>query len=129
MNSQKIWYDNISSLLTVKMTAGNSIKLFQFVQKYYRAIGIHPPESNKNDRQMLNSKNWLFILCAAPMLISTTAFLLYQAKTMFDIGLSIYYSTCLIFGVVSYLIIIRQMKMLCDLIENCETFFEKSIMR
>lgn len=108
------------------MADGNTIKLFQFIQKYYRAIGIHKPEPSQSDRHFLNSTNYIFILSSAPMLISSLAFLLYQAKTTYDFGLSIYYLSCLIFSGIYYIIYIRQIKNISKYIENCEMFIEQS---
>lgn len=108
------------------MAGGDSIKLFQFIQKYYRAIGIHKPESNQVDRQSFNSINWFFFLNVIPMLIATTAFFLYKAESMFEYGLSVYYVFSLTFGEIFYVLPIWQTENLSKFIENCERFIEKS---
>lgn len=116
----------ISSELSINMAGKDSIKLFQFIQNYLSAIGVHKPEPKQIDRPFFNSKNWIFISCVTPMLISSLAFFVYQAKTAFDFGLSFYYSSCLICGGIFYIIYVWKIENVSEFIENCETFVEQS---
>lgn len=77
------------------------------------------------DGHFFNSTNWIFILSGTPMLLSSLAFFVYQAKTAFDFGLSFYYSSCLIFGGIFYIIYIWKVENISKFIENCETFIEQ----
>lgn len=108
------------------MAARDSIELFQFIQNYLRAIGVHRPEPKQNDPHFFNSKNWIFILSGVPMLISSLAFFVYQAETAFDYGLTFYYSSCLVFGAIFYINYIWKVENISKFIENCETFIEQS---
>lgn len=117
---------SISSKLAVNMTGEGSIKLFQFIQKYFRAIGVRGTETNQINRSFFNLKNLIFISSAAPMLISTSTFLLYEAETTYDFGLSTYYLICLIFTGIYYIIYIWQIGNIFKFIENCETFVGQS---
>lgn len=108
------------------MADDNSIKLFQFIRKYYRAIGIYKSEPSQIDRHFFNSTNWIFILSATPMLISSIAFLSYQAKTTYDFGLSIFYLSCITFSGIYYVVYIWQIENTLTFFENCETIIKQS---
>lgn len=114
-----------SSELAAIMAVRQSIELFQFIQNFFCAIGIHRPEPKQIDGHFFNSTNWIFILSGTPMLLSSLAFFVYQAKTAFDFGLSFYYSSCLIFGGIFYIIYIWKVENISKFIENCETFIEQ----
>lgn len=108
------------------MASGDSIELFQFIKKYYDAIGINKPESNHLDWHFFNSTNWILILSAISMLISSIAFLLFQAKTTYDFGWSFLYSLCLFFGGIFYVIFSFQIKNISIFIKSCEIFIQNS---
>lgn len=102
-----------------------SVKLFNFLQKYYRTVGIHSPQSNQI-RCPFNWKNVFFVICLVKSISTTTAYLLFQAETIIDIGISIFFLACLILGLTLYLIPIWQMGNITEFIESCETFIATS---
>lgn len=106
--------------------AGDTIKLFRFIQKTYQAIGVFPPKSNQN-RSPINFKDWFFIFCEVLFFISTAAHLFFEANnSMIEYGLIFFTCTTSIFCIVTYLILFWQMKNILNFIENCERFVEKS---
>lgn len=113
----------ISLVSTVEMA--ESIKLFQFLQKFHQIIGIYPHQSNQKQR----STNWtkiVFLISFTEFLFTTIAFLLFEAKSMFDYGLVFYLLVSLINDSATYLILIWQSKNTLKFIENCVGFIEKS---
>lgn len=107
------------------MATGKSIKLFVFIRNYLSAIGVRRPKPKQFNSHFFNSTNWIFILNGTPMLISSLAFFAYRAKTVFDFGLSFYYSSCLICGGIFYIIQIWEIENVSKFIKNCEAFIEQ----
>lgn len=102
-----------------------SVKYFQFVQKFHQIIGVYPSQSN----QKHCSINWIqviFLINSALFLFTTAAFILIEAKSMFDYGFTFYAFSCMINVIVIYLTFIRQSENTLKYIENCEQFIEKS---
>ena len=106
--------------------AGTSIKLFQFIQKYYRFVGIVKPESNQI-RHSFNRINWLIIFCYGQTTVSTIAFLLFETKSVLDFGTCMYYLMSEFVSGSFYLIPIWKIGKLSNFIENCEAFIETSM--
>lgn len=108
------------------MAGDGSIKFFRFLQKFYGVIGIHRAKANQLDRHFVNSKNCIFIASAASMLISSLAFLAYQAENTFDFGLSFLYSSALTAGGILYAIFTWKIENVFRFIANCDAFIEQS---
>lgn len=106
--------------------AGRSIKLFQYIQKHYRAIGIHPNESNQIKRHFFNKKNWILVIGLVQLIVPTLAFLLFDVESMLDFGLSVYFLLGFSFCLIYYIICIWQVENISRFIENCEIFIEQS---
>lgn len=101
-----------------------SIKLFQFVQKFHRFIGIYPREPNQK-----HSTNWTQATCLisyAQYLCTTSAFLLFEANSLFDFGFVFFTLAAVVNCIAIYLIFIWQSQNTYEFIENCERFIEKS---
>lgn len=105
-------------------SGGDSIKLFKFIQKTYRDIGIYPPEPNQS-RSPINSKNCFFLYCLAQFSLTSYAYFWFQANSMIEYGMVFYTCSTTILSIVVYLIQIWQMKKFLNFIENCERFVEK----
>lgn len=105
---------------------GRSIKLFQFMQKHYRAIGIQPHELNQIDHSFFNTKNWILFICLIQLIITILAFLLFKARSMFELGLSVCFLLGLSAAGIFYIIYIWQIDNISKFIENCEKFIERS---
>lgn len=106
--------------------AGHSIKLFQFIQKYYREIGIHPRVPHQINWRLFNAKNWMLLICLIQLIIPTMAFLFFEANSTLDCGLSTYFLLGLSAGGIFYVIYIWQIDNISKFIENCETFIKQS---
>lgn len=102
-----------------------SIKLFEFNQKHYRAIGIYPTQSNQK-HSSFNSKNSIFLFCFIQFCISMTAFIIFEANNMLDYAIASFglVTTTIIMAI--YLLTLWQKENTVKFIENCEAFIEKS---
>lgn len=115
----------ISPRRTIKM-AGRSIALFRFLRKFYRAVGIHPSQSDQNYCSF-NRKNVVFCLCLVPSTIATAAFFLFKAESISDFELSLFFLPCCLLCLALYLILIWQIGKILKFIEDCEEFIERSM--
>lgn len=117
----------ISFSLSIDMASrgGGTIKLFRFIQKTYKYIGIYPPKPN-DIRSPIILKNWLVLLCEAQFFISSIAFLMFEANSMIEFGMASFMSATVLLCSVLYLVLFWEMKNILDFIGNCERFIEKS---
>lgn len=67
-----------------------------------------------------------FLICTAQLILTTTAFLVFEAKSMLEFGFTFYMLITEINCVVIYTIFVWQSKNTSKLIENCEVLVEKS---
>lgn len=101
------------------------LKLFQFIRKSYRLLDIDLGQSRQQNCQ-LNLKILLTLLCMILMLVLTSAFILFEAKTMQD------YSTCFtgffmeFFIMIFFIINLLKIPKIINLIEMMEAFIEES---
>lgn len=107
----------------VKMVG--SIRFLRFVQKFHQTIGICPPQPNQKPRQF-NSMNTIFLTCFAQFMFTTVAFLVFDTKSMFDVGFGFFMLICMVNAIVIYLIFIWQAENSLKFIANCEGFIKKS---
>lgn len=108
------------------MACVDSIKLFQFNQKYCELIGIKLPRSNQQ-HTALNCKNFIFIICSTQLAIALFGFLLTDAKSMDEYAVIFFTLTDLIQTMVAYFVLIWKLENVSKFIENCEQFIEKSM--
>lgn len=107
--------------------AGHSVKLFQFIKKYYQImLGIYSPESANQNRCSFKRKNWCFLFGFSESFVLSMAFLLSDGKSMYDSGSAFFLLICTICTTSFYLISIWEMGNMTKLTENCEVFIEKS---
>lgn len=106
--------------------AERSIKLFQFVQNYYRAIGIYSPQ---HIHHSINRKNVIFCLCLVPSISATMAFLFFKAKSVSDFGICLFFLPCWMLSITLYSMLICQMGNILNFIEDCEVFIDRSMCR
>lgn len=104
---------------------GTTIQLFKFTQNTYRDIGIFPSESNRN-HSAINSKNWFFIICHAEFLISSAAYLWYEANSWIDYEMASFTCTSVVISIIEYMMLRWQIGNIFNHIENCERFIENS---
>lgn len=108
------------------MAGQRSVKLFLFIQKYYQTVGIHSPQPNQI-RCSFNRKNVIFVVCSVQSIVSTTAFLLFEAKSVLDLGMPVFFLACLFLALTLYLIPIWQMRNISEFIDYCEAFIASSM--
>lgn len=103
--------------------AGGSIKLFQFTQNYCQILGIY---SNKN-RYKLIAMRLIVVFCAVVFAAALIAFLLYDAKSMCEYGVTVFILTSICVGMYAYFFTsIWERENIFKFIENCEKFIKKS---
>lgn len=110
------------SLVSLVLIAAMSrpIKLFQFTQKLYHSIGIHPPQSDEN--HLINIKNGLCIFTWIQMGTLSGAFFLFKAKRLDEYGISFHVAVSVAAGLFYFITNIYQLKNILKLIERFEEF-------
>lgn len=104
----------------------NSIKLFQFLQKYNRAMGIDSIKESNDICCGINWKKFIFLAAEVQYTVELMAFMFFEAETIFEYGTIFFGIASSIFSIVTHLIYSRQMKNFSEFNENCEHFIEKS---
>lgn len=107
------------------VTMARSVKLFQFVQKFHRAIGIHTSPSNQQQHSIISRKT-ISLISFVQFALTTVGFLAFDAKSMFDYGFALFTSICVINGIVIYVLFVCEAENTVNFIRNCEAFIEKS---
>lgn len=104
------------------------IKLFRFVQKVYQNIGIFPLKSNQSRRRRfsINLRKWLLIFCHAQLFITSAAYLLLEANSNIEYGMTFFICSTVALSMFVYSILVWQMRNILNFIENCEQFMGKS---
>lgn len=104
------------------MAAGDKIELFKFIKKTYRRIGIDPLQK----RRRTNAKNCFMIYSLAISFVSPAVYLLLEANSMFDYGITVFSCSTEALSFTTYLILFWQAKNFSHFIENYERFIETS---
>lgn len=101
-----------------------TMKLFQCTQKFFRMLGLHPPQHCQNSS--FNLKNILIILLLVIGFLDAIAFLLFQAKSVKEFGDSFYVSATEWGTLVYFSIHVRKMTNVSNLIERFGGLVQKS---
>lgn len=109
----------------IRMVAGDAIKIFQFNQNYCQTVGIALPES-KRSHYTRNAVNLVLILSLVQFTIALAEYLLYDAKSMSEYGVTFFIIICIIDAIIDYLIILWKFEDILNYIKTCEAFIEKS---
>lgn len=117
--------DTVKTNPQIKNNDSKKIRLFSFLQKIYQNIGISPPQFNQNHNPF-NLKNCLIPFCLTQFLITSAAYLLFEANSMIEYGRTSFTCTTLVFCSVIYSMLFWQMETILNYIGNCEEFIEKS---
>lgn len=98
------------------------IKLFQRFQKFHqmRIIGISSFQANSNSRKTFG------LIFFGQFTVTTVAFLVFDAKSLFDYGFGFFTVITAINFNIMYLIFIWEFENTYKFIGNCERFIEKS---
>lgn len=103
--------------------AGKSIKLFQLNQKYCQALGMELPKSNENHCTLMY---WIFVISQTVFGTALFAFLVYDAESMGEYGMTLIALIIIMAILVIYFTTILQMNEILDFIEQCEILIGKS---
>lgn len=114
--------DLISVCCRLSGEMAGAVKLFQFVQKCHQAYGIYPVQPN----QRKHSTKFIVLMSYAQFSVTTAAFVLFKAKSMFDFGFVFFLLISITNAIAVYLIFIWQSQNTFEFIGNCEGFIEKS---
>lgn len=113
---------HISSMAYV--TTMEKLKLFQSVKKFQQIQGICPPSPHQ--RTPFNGRNLFILFCFAQMFLSATAFILFEAQSMYEFGLTLYASLTELQTFTCFICILCKITKYFELIENMENFIAKS---
>lgn len=102
----------------------STMKLFQFVRKFYQNIGIDLAQSNQEC--LFNAKNILPLLCQVQMFISAFGAFLFQVKSISDYGMAFYASITGFAMANFFAILISNRPTIYKLIRSFEEFIDKS---
>lgn len=103
----------------------SSIKIFQFFQLCHQASGLFPFQSNQKYLSTNSTRAIVLISCIA-FIFTMAAFMVLEAKTMFEYGFTFFVLISILNGVVIYLILIWKQHSTPEFIVSCERFIEKS---
>lgn len=109
----------VSMVSIVKMTT--SIKFFHFFQKCHKIIGIYPCQSIPKQHS-INPIQIIFLICAFLHILVIVAYLVFEAKSIFDYGFAFFSLIAVVDIVFVYLILIWQLQNTLQFIRNCEDF-------
>lgn len=115
----------IFSILLIIIMAGQ-VKLFQMLQNIYFNLGIfYPSQSNQN--HSINSRKLFFLISYVQMLVLSFEFLLFEAKSIPELGISFYSTVTELGCLINFLMIKWKIPEIFDLIGKFEKFIEKSV--
>lgn len=107
------------------MANTNGIKLFQFIQKNYEQLGISPSQSNHSFNSF-NSKVLLILFVLIQFGISSISFFLFESTSIGQSADSFYVFLSEVAVITFLTITISKIDDIRKVIENCETFIQKS---
>lgn len=102
------------------------IKLFESVQKHNRSMGVYLHSNNDNFERSLNVKNIIFVSVFIQMIFCMVAYVIYEAKTVFEYGGCFFGEATAVTTVSYYLIQVWQIRNIMQLIEKFEDMIEES---
>lgn len=102
----------------------SSIQLFKSVRKYFRQLGIDPPQPSET-----TSINWRILSALfwfVQHFIAASAFLILEARTVIEFGTSFFGFIMVFYCVAYFLTLISQRHRIFKLIDNFELFIGQS---
>lgn len=100
------------------------IKLFQFIQKLYKTLGIG--SNQQNGKVSFNSRNSLALFCFIQLFISTAAFFVFKAKSTQEYYAAFFMALTQFYLALDLLALMWQIPNVLNLITDYEQFIEKS---
>lgn len=115
----------ISLVLTVVMST--VVKLFDTQQKLYKTLGFDIYQSQScHSKCLISIKSLFFLISSLQLFISTTAFFLFEARTVDEYGMSFYISITIFSVSINITTIAWKMDEIFVLLRNYEEFIDKS---
>lgn len=103
-----------------------AIKPFSTVEKLYGIIGICLPSQSNRRCSMFNIRSTFILFSLTQMCLTSTAFILFRAKSVFEYGFPTYVSITLASCAVYFSIQFRKIEDILQFIKTCNEFIEKS---
>lgn len=116
--------DFLNQLLSIVIMVV-SLKIFQFIQKFQKIIGIHPIKSNRWHRSNIFRRAF-FLIANAQFVLPTIAYLVFEGDTMFQFGMGVFISISSVTSVTIYFLFVWQLENMLKFIGICEEFIKKS---
>lgn len=108
-----------------------AVKVFQFIQKVYKTMGIDlPPAANQH--RSISSINWrklCFSIALIQMLVLSLAYLVIEAESVLEIGKCFYAISTEICSTIYFFINMYKMPKILQLFGKFERFIEKSTLK
>lgn len=114
-----IWFVSMSK-------AKNPIKLFRLVRNICRLIGIHPSSQRNSKCRRFNYRNLSALFSMTAISLSTTAFFIFKADTIQNLGITFFVSVSGFIAVIGYLSFIYKMNNVFSLFKEFDKFIAKS---
>lgn len=102
------------------------VKLFQFIQKFNRVIGIDATAPLEKTCFANNWKILMFFVCELQFMAALTAFLFSGAKTISEYGTTFFALSSSTLALIVHFFYSRQIRQYSMFIGKCEGFIEKS---
>ena len=106
------------------MAVPDSTLLFNMVQKNFKTIGIYPSQSR--GICLCNSRYLFLVFSFIQMIFSSLAYLIFQADTADQYGISFYVTITILTQFFQFVIITQKMPKILNLIEDYKAFVLKS---
>lgn len=102
------------------------MELFQTVQKLFKKIGIHWPHQYQRYSSSFNWINFVYFVGYAQSITSSSAFILFEAKTAVEYGFAFYVFITGWAAASAVSISILKKEKLFNIVQNCDKFIEMS---
>lgn len=102
----------------------DEIKLFRYVQKFYRITGIYP--SKTSHHHPFNVKNSFSLVSLICLFMSTFGYFLFKASTIDEYGKCFYASFSMLEILLYFIVNFSKMQSILKLIKKLEDFVEMS---
>lgn len=103
----------------------DSVKAFQYIQKFHQIIGIFPFDSNEK-QSSINLRKAIFLFGNVQFVLPMIAYLVLEAELMFDYGIEFYFVISTVNCIAVYVLFIWQRENTFKFIETCKRFIVKS---
>lgn len=104
---------------------GSKMILFQLVRKYFKRMGIYLQRPNQRNSS-INCITFIYFTAFAQAIISSAAFILFEAETVVEYGFTFYVLTIACVASAAISIVHWNVGNIIAFVESFEAFIEKS---